>query len=415
MTSLRRWRNQSCPDDGSLRNAVANGVDRDPEITEHLRACERCRWRFELISRDASMADQKLEVLGHDEVNPDVRLAYQKLRGRVSNGGTRESAPHGSEKLMDRIWNQRALRGAAALTALVVLMAAFALTPMRSLADSLFNRFEVEEFRAVTIRPDDFGAFQVELLMRGLGSDMERVFAAMENLAEIETSFDTDDPRHGAQEFSSAADAAAVYGVFREPGNVPSGFEQSPRYLVSEPGWVRLNANTESVNIILEELRFDFASVPNAADLPIMTFEVNIPQAVVTWYEAGEEHHLAIVQMQSPTITTPEGVDMNALRNDVLSLPGLPVDFVNQMRAIDDWQRTLIVPVPEGARTSDVMVDGQPALLIEAGEVDGSSWGVDIALEGDLSIVMWEDDGVLYLVAGTLNRNDVLDVARSLR
>jgi hypothetical protein len=53
-------------------------------------------------------------------------------------------------------------------------------------------------------------------------------------------------------------------------------------------------------------------------------------------------------------------------------------------------------------------------LLLEAGEFDGSDWGIEFELEGDASVVMWHDDGNLYVVAGSVSGSDLLDVANSL-
>jgi hypothetical protein len=118
--------------------------------------------------------------------------------------------------------------------------------------------------------------------------------------------------------------------------------------------------------------------------------------------------------MESPTLTTPDSLDMNALREDILMLPGLPTDLVAQLRSIENWESTLVIPVPEGAVTSDVSIDGEPGLLLEAGEFDGSDWGIEFELEGDASVVMWHDDGNLYVVAGSVSGSDLLDVANSL-
>ncbi|MFW6075919.1 MAG: DUF4367 domain-containing protein, partial [Chloroflexota bacterium] len=66
-----------------------------------------------------------------------------------------------------------------------------------------------------------------------------------------------------------------------------------------------------------------------------------------------------------------------------------------------DWESTLIVPVPEEASSSDVTVDGQPGLLITKDDDSGA-------------VVLWEDDGQLYVVAGTESGDTLLDVASSL-
>jgi hypothetical protein len=404
--------NRSCPEDGLLRLAVDTGVGRFPEIASHLTSCERCRERLEVLGRDATFADQKLGLLEPNDVSPNARLAYQKMHRRISVDGV--ANPPRGESLMSSLWNTRVARGAVAMAALVILTATFALTPMRSLADNLFNRFEVEQFQAITIKPEEFQEFGTELVLRAFSSDLEVIAGAVENLAEVETSFDMDSGFAGAREYDSAEAAAAAFGEFRSPADLPAQFDKAPRYLVSEDNWIRVTVNTASLHAILDELGYRFNSIPAADVVPELTGTIDIPTALGTYYEGENDQHLMIIQMASPVLTTPEGLDMDAARNDFLSLPGLPKEFVSQLKAVENWESTLIVPVPEGAETSDVTVDGQPGLLIEADEFDASNWGQDAHLEGEISIVMWNDNGTLYIVAGSVDGNALMDIANSL-
>lgn len=413
MNIWSRYTNRACPDDGLLRLAVDTGVERFPEVAGHLTSCERCQLRFEALGRDAAFADQKLGMLDHDDVSPNTRLAFQAMQRRITIDGVVK--PPQGESFMSSMMNTRAARGAVAMVALVLLTAVFALTPMRSVASNLFNRFEVQEFQAVTIRPEQFQEFGAELLMRGFGADLERIGEAFQNLAEVETSFDMESADADMQEFETYGDAAAAFGEFRVPETVPAGFDQNPRYLMSEAAWIRVTVNTESLNTILDELSFNFNSIPDASVMPELTATIDIPSALVAHYEGSDDQHLAVIQLESPVLTTPEGLDMNAVRSDLLSLPGLPDEFVDQIKAIDNWESTLIVPVPEGAETRNVTIDGQPALLIEAGELDASSFGDDLQMEGEVSVVMWNDGGVLYIVAGSVSGDQLLEIANSLQ
>lgn len=412
MNIRNRFSNRPCPDNGLLRLAVDSGVERFPEVASHVKACERCQQRLETLGRDAAFADQKLGMLDHNGVSPDSRLAFQSMKRRITVDGVVK--PPMGETFMSSVMNTRVARGAVAMTALVLLTVVFTLTPMRSLAENIFNRFEVEEFHAVTIRPEQFQEFGAQMLMRGLGADLEVVATAAENLVEVETSIDPESDDMGMQEFDSFDAASAAFGEFQVPDNLPAAFDQDPRYLMSEANWVRLTVNTESLNTILDELDFNFNSIPDATDMPEMTATIDIPSTLVSYYEGSDDQHLAVIQMESPVLTTPEGLDMNAVRNDLLSLPGLPEEFVDQLKAIDNWESTLIVPVPEGAETRNVTIDGQPALLIEAGELDTSNWGHDIQMDGEFSAVMWNNGDMLHIVVGSLGGDQLLEIANSL-
>lgn len=315
---------------------------------------------------------------------------------------------------MSTMWNFRAARGAVAVLALLLLTTAFVATPMRSLADDLLNRFRVEKFEAITVNMDQFTEFGLGLALQAMSADQERLMTAVDGLAEIETTFDKEDPRGNATELGSLDEVQAAFGDFRAPDSLPDGFSETPSIMVTEAGSVTITVDTAAANTIVSELGLPIYSLPEAGETPEMVFEIDLPQALIMHYQAGLAGHVAVVQMKSPTLITPEGVDMNALREDILMLPGLPADLVAQLRSIENWESTLVVPVPEGAKTSDVSIDGEPGLLLEVGEFDGSDWGIEFELEGDAGVVMWHDDGTLYVVAGSVSGSEILDVASSL-
>jgi hypothetical protein len=414
LTLLRRGTQESCLSDGTLRSAVDNGVDRIPGAASHLGACASCRQRLEDLTRDAALVARQMRLLEVEDAQADISVARRKLRNRMVETGNRNSSVQG-ESLVSTMWKYRAARGALAMLALVLLTTAFVATPMRSLADDLLNRFRVEKFEAITIQMDQFGEFQADMMLRAFTSDHEQVLAAMEGLVEVESTFDQDNPENELVRLDDENAVIDAFGSFKIASNLPSGFNGEPQFMMSNGGSVTAIVDTASLNLIIQELRLPIYSIPEASEMPTMTFEADVPETLVTYYNSADGGHLAVVQMESPVLNTPAGLDMDALREEILMLPGLPTDFVAQLRSIEDWQQTLIIPVPEGAESRDVTIDGQAGLLIEAGEFDGNDWGFGFELESDASVVMWNDDGILYIVAGTVSDSDILDVAGSLR
>jgi hypothetical protein len=414
LTLLGRRNKDECLSDGTLRSAIDNGVDRIPGAASHLNACVLCQQRLDQFTRDSGFVAQHMDLLNHDEGPADVTTARLKLRNKMIESGGRNVSVQG-ESLVSTMWKYRAARGAVVMMALVLLTTAFVATPMRSLADDLLNRFRVEKFEAITIQMDQFGEFQTDMMLRAFTSDHEQVLSAMEGLVDIETTFDQDNPENELRKLVNERAVADAYGDFRIARNLPSGFTNEPQFMMSNGGSVTAIVDTAAMNVIIEELRLPIYSIPEASDMPTMTFEADIPDTLVTYYDSADGGHLAVVQMESPTLYTPDGLNMDALREEILMLPGLPTDFVAQLRSIEDWQQTLVIPVPEGAEARDVTIGGQAGLLIEAGEFDGNNWGFSFDVDSDVSVVMWNDDGILYIVAGTVSGSDVLNVAGSLR
>lgn len=414
--NLRRKLQPSCLSDGEIKVVIDGEVNEMQRIQDHISVCEHCRERMDELAAQALFTHQKMDLLRSSEQDVDVDSARLKLRRRLAaTSMQRESEQVQGESFMSSMWRHRALRGTVAMLAIMVLTAAFVFTPMRSLANDFFNRMEVEKFEAITVQPEEFTEFGLDLALRAFTADHERLMLVSETLYEIDTSYDKTALENNAVVLDSVDAARDAFGEFKLPSSLPSGFESAPQLMMSNQGSATVTLDTASVHVIIDELRLPIESIPPASEMPSMVFQSDIPAALVAYYDAGVDGHLAVIQMESPVITTPEGLDMNALRDEVLSMPGLPEDFVAQLRNIDNWQNTLVLPVPEGAETRDVTIDGNGGLLIEAGTFDGAEFGFAFELDGDLSVVMWNDEGSLYIVAGTLDGDQLLDVATSLR
>ena len=91
------------------------------------------------------------------------------------------------------------------------------------------------------------------------------------------------------------------------------------------------------------------------------------------------------------------------MRDYLLSLPGLPDKVAEQLRAFAADGSTLPLPVPaDRVTTKPGKVNGAPATVLET-------------QDGMLAAVVWVNDGVVTAVAGSLNTNEVLTIARTLR
>ena len=86
----------------------------------------------------------------------------------------------------------------------------------------------------------------------------------------------------------------------------------------------------------------------------------------------------------------------------VLSRPGLPPAFAQDIRLLGDLASALRLRPPVGAAVTTTEVDGSPAVLV----TDDS---------GAASGVVWEDrGGVVRAALGLLDKEDILNVANQL-
>jgi hypothetical protein len=106
-----------------------------------------------------------------------------------------------------------------------------------------------------------------------------------------------------------------------------------------------------------------------------------------------------VAEVQGPTVSS-SGADLTTLESYLLSQPGISAELAAQIRAIADPSSTLPIPVPAGAASSTVDLNGHAAVVLAAGS------------EG--SAVIWAENGRLFAVLGQANASDLLDVARQI-
>jgi hypothetical protein len=110
---------------------------------------------------------------------------------------------------------------------------------------------------------------------------------------------------------------------------------------------------------------------------------------------------LAVATMLRPTARS-TGASMSQIEAFLLGQPGIPPQLAEEVRLLGDPRTILPVPVPPGASVRSVQVAGSPGVLL----ADSSNAA---------TAVVWEDGrGMLHVVAGILDSQDLLRVADQL-
>ena len=105
--------------------------------------------------------------------------------------------------------------------------------------------------------------------------------------------------------------------------------------------------------------------------------------------------------MKAPTVAS-TGASLQDLEDYLLQLPGVSPQLAAEIKSIGDPSSTLPLPIPvDRASEHSVQVQGVQGVAV------GDSTGIG-------SVVIWEKDGIIYGVGGTLSESQVLDVASSL-
>ncbi|MFZ5871797.1 MAG: hypothetical protein ACOYXW_14895, partial [Actinomycetota bacterium] len=126
------------------------------------------------------------------------------------------------------------------------------------------------------------------------------------------------------------------------------------------------------------------------------------PGVAAVWSSASGAPALVAARAVAPSAYS-SGVPFETARDYLLSLPGIPEDLASQLRAFSGDGTTLPLPLPaEQVTSTPAEVGGAPATVLAS-------------RDGALHGVVWVDDGVVTLVAGSLSADEVLSVARGLR
>jgi hypothetical protein len=425
-----------CADEGRLRaflDAELATGERD-DLAAHLDACPDCTGRLATLREESGSVGTLLAawlpepvaepVAGGDE--RQARAALARFRSTMrETAGDSGVAPQGfigrtkewAATMIARL-NTPRLRpafGAVALVAILGLVLSF--SPVGSLADQLFKTFRVQQFQAVTIHVPQMSSLPQLHDGNGMGDvtpeQLAQFQALLTPLGTPTTNATATTAREVADQ-AAARDFLAGHGSkLYAPGSVPATYSAiAARYGVADPTSSTYTLNVQTAQQYLAMLNSsELSALPWPAGVDQLTFGLDTPAAVATIYGDKENRRgFGIVQMAvlksdipgvGPVVTLPDELDVNAFRAALLALPGLPADTVAQVKGVKDWERTLIIPVPEDATSKNVTVNGNNGLLI----LDGQGRG---------SLLLWQQDGMLFAIGGTLTEAEIMGLANGL-
>lgn len=417
-----------CGDEGQLRAYLDGEVTELEEaaIAAHLSDCTACDRRLQSLSADAMVSSSVLATWlpvpagdpasASDERRASAALArfQATVQEEVRDNGV---APIGwfdqlkeqMTQMMQRLTTPRLRPIVSALAVVAVLALAFTLTPVGSLADQLTKTFRVQQFAAITVRVP--GMKNLPQAQNVNPAQFDQIGQMLAPLGTPTTNITHDTARQVADEAAAKAFLAQHGATLQVPGKLPTAFNgQTAQYGVADPTSSTYVLNAAVAKQYLAMLNSpELSALPWPAGVDQLTFGLDTPAAVASIY-GNETQGFGIVQMANlpnggpgagPALKLPDELDVNAFRAALLALPGLPQDTVNQLKNVKDWERTLIIPVPEDATTKNVSIKGNAGLLI----LDGQGRG---------AIVIWQANGQMFAVGGTLGEADILSIANNL-
>ncbi len=367
------------PADGTLRRLVDEPVAVADADRDHVAGCPTCRSTLATVTADAhafAVALTPAEPVDDRHLN----AAWARLQGAVLTAPV-AAAPAGT-----------ALSGTASVTA----RARRRRTSLRSPVVAVVGAAVIVTGAAAAAAADWITIFRTESIAPTTLTQADLV--ALPDLAaygDLRVLQDVD-----VHDVDGAAAARQATGL-----TVPQ-VAQLPRGVTGQPAWQvgdRVRAQfTFSASKARAAAAAGDATTPPPAGLDGSTFQLSAgPGVAAVWSEARGVPAMIVARAVAPTATS-TGVSFETARDYLLSLPGVPADVAAQLRSFSGDGTTLPLPLPAGqVRTSRTDVDGVPATVITS--TDGSIAGV-----------VWVRDGIITAVAGTLDDDEVVAVARGL-
>ena len=409
-----------CPDPGRLR-AYLDGEVTPAErmaLGGHLDHCEACRATLATLRHTADVVRQRMRALTPADEALLTGTAWRRLRPRLRHAPVAHTWRERIPTMTRRLQGPGRLALSGGLASLVVLLA-LALTPAGSLAVQAISIFRVQTFKAITIEvdpatmPDMAGHRDQAPAPDGEKPTREEV---ERELAELGVTLDTTFDEGPAREVADidAARVAAGGGAVRQVTDLPAALRGSaPEVLVVDPTTSTVSVDLATFRQALKDQGHEAPeTLPGVSPTATaITATLKTSFSVVQAHGEGDAR-LVFAQGASPELTFSEGIDVLAIRDAALAMPGISKTTRTQILSIrdDEWGKTLFIPAPPGTVVKDVTVGG----VLGTG-VGGAPGLLLLDPQGQGGVVLWQTDGTLYAIAGAYGEEALLRAANSVR
>jgi hypothetical protein len=361
-------------DDGELRRMLDEPEQFGIEERNHANTCEICSARGARVASAARSAEQ---VFRGDVTPPDATAAYLRIRDSLA-------AP----ARFSLNWR---LVSASALAAAFI--AALFFTPLGGYARSFLTIFEPRQFQPIEISRADLR--ELHLLPQANDVGTQRVVRK---------------PKRQNYDSFDAARRHVAFTVLH-PATLPQHFGTVRTYSTIAPGEMTFTFSAAKARAFERRSHKALPPMPPSLDGTVVRLQTG--QVFNAHYEASSAKpqtgtrrrgtpFFELIEAQAPRITS-TGASLDTLEQYLLAMPNVSPQLAAQIRALSDIQNT--VPVP-------VEIDKQTARRVTVNGAQGLAIGDNTGLGAG---VMWEKDGIIYVVGGPLSMDDVMTVANGLR
>jgi len=364
------------PTEGVLRRLLDEPAGVADTDREHIGGCDVCVRELATVREDAGLVQTALATDVGLSADVDLTAAWRRLTAAAAASEparVRAAAPRAGRL---RATLRRPVVAGVAAAAIVVGAGAAA-------AGGWVQIFRTERIAPVSISATDLNA--------------------LPDLSAYGDVVVTGDPN--VHPVLDAAAAEAETGLdLPEVATLPRGVSGEPEYQVGGEVSATFTFSEERTARAAAEAGEELPPPPPGLDGSQVRLVAG-PGVAEVWEHGTGVPTLVVGRAVAPTAysSLPDGVSFETLRSYLLSLPNLPEAVAAPLRTFNAGSSTFPVPVPAGqVTTSTTTVHGQPATVLAT-------------QDRSMAAVMWVEDGVVTVVAGALDTDEVISVAEGLR
>jgi anti-sigma factor RsiW len=348
----------------------------DARLREHVEACPQCRSRRDEFAENAAFAQRLFAE------RPPLAGVAPSFEAAMRSRPTRRSRP---------AW----LSGAIGLAAAACVAMALAFTPLGGLSGQLLTIFEPQQFAPIEITASD--------------SEQLRLVPGLEHFGTF----------GGASKAPAERRITSLAGVAHTLGFEPRAFDYvAPGAKPAQSTFVQMpftiTFTFDAAKARAYEARFARTLPPMPSALDGTTFAATYGPSLVRTYGTSPKHArdvrgggfgegmVVFVETKAPRVTS-TGATLETAAAYLLSMPNVPPSIAAQLRAIGDPTHTLPIPL---------LVDKTTASPVDVDGVSGLALGDETGLG---SAVVWQKNGVVYAVAGSLKESEALALANRVK
>jgi hypothetical protein len=316
--------------------------------------------------------DSNEKLLAMPPIAVDAEAGLTRFAGTVQRSGM-SSARRGAPLFR----SAAPAKWLAAAAAVVIVATTLAMT---GVADSILQIFEAKQFAAVTVTPTDLQT------LGQLSQFGKLTWSAAPNPHQV----------------ASLAAATAETGLPAISVSVPASVTATAQYGVVPRTTATFVFDASLARASAEKIGRTAPPMPAKLDGSTLILTGGPALMVAYGSESQGGAVLVVGVAQAPTVSS-DGASVSEIQAYLLSQPSVSPALAAQIRAMGDPATTLPIPIPVGqAAAMNVNVHGVTGLFV------GDSTGLG-------SGVLWQQNGLVYVVGGTLTEAEILAVANSLK